>query len=485
MKHHTKLTWGTPVNPARRKFLARAGSATMGSALMATGQLPLAARALAAGNYSNLSDYKTLVCVFLDGGNDNHNAFAPYQLADYNRYAAIRQGLAIPRNELLAGVGNEVGFHPGLSGLRTLFNEHKLALVRNVGNLFEAMVPGDLFNYYETGSATVAIPPDLFSHSHQTALIQLNFVPTPGSNPAGWGGLITDRLAAANVNPDLPSSFTISGTNLWQTGITTQPFSLQGGQAIPSFETFDGTQWPYWEPARSTAWANIIAQPHAHPLEAQAAHTLTGTKERSDLLRNALANAPSLNTPYDSDNWFAEELRSIAKLIAIRESVGMRRQIFYVQLGGFDTHANHLNWHAEQLARLNGGLYSFQRTLEEIGVTDTVTTFTFSEFGRTLTINGDGTDHAWAGDHIVMGGAVDGGKSHGTPITYSDVNTGEHWGETLFGDTDVGSGRFIPESSIDQYGATLARWMGITPADLSVIFPNLGNFSLQDLGFML
>lgn len=469
---------------SRRRFLRRLAAGTAGSAVGFVGQLPLMSRALAAETYSGISDYRSLVCVYLSGGMDTHNAFVPYATARYADYAALRQGLAIPRASLLPGTGNTVGFHPALAPLRTLFNENKLAIVPNLGNLFEPMTPQDLFSYYETGTSTVAIPHELYSHSHQTDLIQLNFIRQPGASAAGWGGAMADRLLASSVNQTFPLAYTLAGSNYWQTGRNTRPFSVQAGQGIPQFDDFNGDSWPPWEPGRSASWAEILGRTYAHPLEAQAAAALLGTKQRSDLLRAALAAAPEIMTPFNPDNWLDNQLRSVAKLISIREQVGTRRQLFFVEIGGWDTHSDHLNQHGGQLAELASALFNFQRTLQELDVENSVTTFTFSEFNRTLTINGDGTDHAWAGDQIVMGGAVDGGKVHGTPIAYTAGGIGEHWGDTLFGPNDTGAGRFVPTYSMDQYGATLARWMGIKGTDFDAIFPNLVNFTQKDLGFM-
>lgn len=469
---------------SRRRFLRQLAAGTASSALGFAAQLPLMSRALAAENYSGINDYRSLVCVYLGGGIDTHNAFVPYPVGAYGEYAALRQGLAIPRASLLPGTGGAIGFHPALAPLRTLFNEGSLGLVTNLGNLFEPMTPQHLFDYYETGTSAVAIPHELYSHSHQTDLIQLNRIREPGAAAAGWGGAMADRLIAANVNPSFPLSYTLAGTNYWQTGLATRAFSVQAGQDIATFEDFNSDSWPPWEPGRSATWNEILSRSYTHPLEAQAAGALLGTRQRSDLLRTALAAAPDLATPYNPDNWLDNQLRSVARLISIRQQVGMRRQLFFVELGNWDTHGNHLQQHGQQLAELAGGLFNFQRTLRELGVENSVTTFTFSEFNRTLTINGDGTDHAWAGDQIVMGGSVDGGRVHGTPIVYSAAGTGEHWGDTLFGPADTGAGRFVPRYSMDQYGATLARWMGIKGTDIAAIFPNLPNFTQQDLGFM-
>ena len=468
--------------PGRRSFLRQLGATTAWSALTMTGQMPLMARALAAENYSGIDDYRSLVCVFLSGGIDTHNAFVPY--ANYDNYASLRQALAISRNQLLPDSSGALGFHPSLAPLRTLYNEGKLAIAANLGNLFEPLTASEVFDYFGEDVSPKSIPRELFSHSHQSDLVQINAARRPGSEAPGWGGLMADRLIEASTDLSFPLSYTVAGNNLWQTGQTSRPFSVRPGRDIPVFEHFDDDTWPRWEPARSAAWTQILERSYTHPLEAQVAKAMLGTKQRSDLLRSELEAAPPFNTPFNEDNRLENQLRSVAKLISIRQRVGLRRQLFFVELGNWDTHSNHLERHGEQLTDLANGLFSFQRTIDELGLSDSVTTFTISEFNRTLTINGDGTDHAWAGEQLVMGGAVDGGKVHGQPIDYQSTGIGQHWGDTLFGAKDVGSGRFIPEYSMDQYGATLAKWMGIKGTDLATIFPNLKNFAQKDLGFM-
>ena len=321
-------------NPARRQFLRQIGTALASPAMFSLGSMGLASRVLAASDYSNLNDYKSLVCVYLEGGNDSHSAFAPYDNASYNEYAAIRQGLAIDRSELLPGTGNVVGFHPALPGLRTLFNEQRLAVAANIGNLFEPMTRDDLFDFYSSGTSNIAIPHELFSHEHQTSLIQLNRIATPGTNPSGWGGAMADLLGAANSNQNFPFVYSLAGQNAWQVGDTTQAFSLQAGQDIPRFETFGGDSWPPWEAARTLAWQDIVGENYTHPLQAQIATQTSETADRSALLRSALAAAPELTTPYDTENWLAVQLRSAAELIAIREQIGTRRQFFFVEIGG-------------------------------------------------------------------------------------------------------------------------------------------------------
>jgi len=483
------------INHKRREFLGKLGWTAgalgawtvqdrfklMGSALAA----PLAGGDLRSG-------YKSLVCVYLAGGADSWNMMAPTDLAGHNRYAAVRQSLAIPRTSLLP-VSNPVGlgFHPAMPSLRRLYNEGRLAVAANIGNLLEPLSRDQVIAEMEGGNAGAAIPPGLFSHSHQTETWLTALPSLPGVGREGWGGRMASVINAAAGSSFGTPSFTLSESNFWQASNDVQAYGLRpqfdsnGYLVVDDFRHFDGASWPAWARARADAWARIRALAYGHPLEAHAAGVFTNTKASTDRLRNTLGGVARITTPYDENNPLAARLRGAAQLIAAREMLGMSRQLIFVSLGGWDTHSDHLETQGRLFAALDHALDSFYRTTVELGVADSVTTFTGSEFGRTFTSNGDGTDHAWAADAFVMGGAVNGGRVHGEPIQYSGVPTGQHWGEKLYGPADVGSGRFIPKYSVDQYGATLAQWMGFSDADVSLIFPNLRNFTQKNLGFML
>lgn len=473
-------------NINRRDFLRKLGVSTAAlGAWSLSDNLRLMGNALAAPVGDLVSGYRSLVCVFLYGGSDTWNMMVPTGLTAYNKYAAVRQDQSIARGTLLPVNGTAgFGFHPAMPGMQRLYNEGKLAIIANTGNLFEPLTRDQVFTEMGGGNPGVAIPPELFSHSHQTETWQTVYPSQPGTAHDGWGG----RMADAFIAGDSPS-FTLSGNNFWQAAQTALPYGMRpyfdenGRLVIDDFRLFDGASWPDWALNRASAWQRILALPRSHPLEAHAAAGFTNAKNRADQLRGLLGNV-NITTPYPT-NSLAAELRAAAQLIAAREALGMPRQIIFVSLGGWDTHSNHLQDHGNLVGALSEALESFYRTTVELGVADTVTTFTATEFGRTFTSNGNGLDHAWAVDLMVMGGSVDGGKIHGDPIPYSDVPTGDHWGEKLFGPADVGSGRFIPKYSTDQYGATLARWMGFDDAQLLNLFPNLGNFTQKNLGFML
>ncbi|MCH9669978.1 MAG: DUF1501 domain-containing protein [Gammaproteobacteria bacterium] len=469
---------------SRRRFLRQLAVLAGGSTLLSTQtQLGLVNSALAA-DYSNLSDHKSLVCIFLFGGNDSLNNVVPYTASEYQKYATVRQNMAIDRSQLLPINNDQQGFHPSLADVRTLYNEGKVAIVPNVGTLFEPTTRDDYIDNLEGNNFTAQLPPNLFSHSHQQETWQTNQPSEPGSAYGGWGGLLLDRFIAANTDPAIPATFSTAGQNFWPTGDMVRSFVLRGGRGIGTFEHFDDSNWPPQETSRSQAWRAILDMPRSDLLLDQYAQTLRGTRYRSELLRDALEQAPDPQTPYDSNNPLAEQLRTIAKMISIRDTLGLKRQIFFASTGGYDTHANQQGQQPGLLSRLNHAMFSFQRTLEELNLAQTVTTFTASEFGRTMTSNGDGTDHAWAADYLVMGGQVNGGQIHGDPIAYTAQAQGQHWGQPLFGPNDVGSGRFVPKYATDQYGATLAKWLGLDAADANAVFPNLNKFPLKDLGFM-
>ncbi len=481
----------TKINLKRRSFLHNMATVAGSSALLSSyGGLQLIQSAAAVPeDYVGLNDYKSLVCVFLPGGNDAFNTFIPNTSAEYQRYASVRQNMAVDRGDLQTIADGSYGFHPALPGLRDLYDSNRLAVIRNVGNLFQPITRDEYFNYSDN-NGSLNVPPDLFAHDHQQETWQTSLAPEVGTVHPGWGGRMTDLLSSANTSPDVPPAITVAGNNPWQASEIegSRAFSLEARApiALDRFQHFSG-QTNYHDPqrpGRSVAWEDILNLPRTDPLQAHAAAAFLGTRRRTNLLRDALEQAPEITTPYPNRNGLATQLRAVAEMIAIREELGLRRQTFYVRLGGFDTHGDQIGTHARLLGVLNGALSSFQQTIADMGIEDSVTTFTASEFGRTLTSNGTGTDHAWASDYMVMGGAVAGGQVHGDQIEYSDVVEGNHRGENLFGPQDVGSGRFIPAYSTDQYGATLANWMGVTGSDMNAIFPNLDQFAVHDLGFM-
>ncbi len=455
----------------RRAFLKKLAFGIGSSSLLATQtKMQLIQSAIAASSdYGNLNDHKSLVCVYLFGGNDAFNMMVPYELSAYNKYKAARTGLALPRNTLHPLKGNQQAFHASMPDLKALYNSDKLAVITNLGALIEPTTRAAFQN------ETANLPKELFSHNHQQEFWQTGTTAKSSTHPPGWGGRMMDLLISANDNPSEPAMFSVAGNSIWQRGNKPLDFVLNPYNGVAQIDKFKNENWPEWRQSRVAAWNKILKLNNSSLLNQHMTNTYINTQERINSLISKIAQAQTITTPYPSENGLAQQLKMAAKMISIRQSLGMKRQIFFVALGGWDTHGNQLTDHARNLKLLNDALDSFYKTTVELGVADTVTTFTASEFGRSYSINGDGTDHAWAGHNLIMGGAVQGGQIHGDPIDL-----------TINGPDDVeDTGRFIPKYGVDQYGATLAKWMGMTDSDLNDIFPNLHNFNTNDLGFMI
>ncbi len=454
----------------RRAFLKKIALGIGASSLLATqGKLQLIQSAMAASSsYSHLNDHKSLVCIFLFGGNDAFNMLIPYEQKAYNQYKRDRTSLALERESLHALKDNQYAFHPSMPDLKTLYNNNNLAVSASLGALIEPVTRNDYQNKVQQ------LPEHLFSHSHQELFWATGATTKSGVQPPGWGGRMMDMLISANADPSQPALFSLSGNKPWQRGLEPLNFVLNPTLGVEEMKAFKENSWPRWQNSRIEAW-NKILQPSHHTslLEQYSAQTYINTEERIRPLIEALATTQEFTTSFPS-NYFAYRLKMTAKMISIRESLGMKRQIFFIGIGGWDTHSNQLNLHSNKLKELNDALHSFYQTTVELGVENSVTTFTTSEFGRSYTANDDGTDHAWASHHLVMGGDVKGGQIHGDMLDLS-----------LNGPDDArSSGRFIPKYGVDQYGATFAKWMGMTDSDMNEIFPNLKNFDTNDLGFM-
>lgn len=460
---------------ARRQFLKKIAATSIGSTVTSMGAMNESLAQLSP------NDYKSLVCIFLFGGNDQWNTLIPTTNQRYDRYAEIRADLALPQSSLLQL--DDYSLHPSLQNTRNLYGLGKLAFVRNIGNLVTPTTQADYF------AQSVTVPKDLFSHNHQQELWQTNQAPVSGKSFAGWGGRMADIFSQQNDSETLSPSFTLFGNNYWQAGtneFTQQPFDISPG-GVGIFNHLNYDSWPQQEMMRSESWESILQLPRENLLEAQVATMLLSTRTRLGAIRKTLDGVGEFSAVFEQNNTLAMQLRMVAKLIATREQLGLKRQIFMVGLGGFDTHGAQLVTHRNKLSELDGALSSFYEATRELGVSQSVLTFTASEFGRTLTVNGDGTDHAWSSDYIVMGDAVLGGRTYGNEVALFQDNeliTRTETGENIYGPNDVGSGRFIPEYSVEQYGATVARWMGLNDEQLDNVFPGLKNFSIRDLGFM-
>ncbi len=446
----------------RRAFLRSCVAAALGSSVLYTaGVAGNAARAAA------FDDYKALVCVYLAGGADSFNMIVPTESAGYADYAASRGGLAPRRDDLkpLRGVG--YGVHPDAAKIADLYNANRLSVVANCGNLVRPL------SAEEYRSGNVALPPQLFSHSDQQRL-WMSGDPTGGSLD-GWAGRIADHLVARQLPADPAINFNFGGINLLQSGSSVSQYSLtrQG----KGYVTLHGAKPGSGGQRSIDAYRALARQARsaANPLVREYARIQLRAMEAVTSIQAALDDVPQLATEFtiSDEQKFGRDLEVVAQMIAARQGLGARRQIFFIRLGGWDTHANQASDHPRLLQTLATGLDEFNRELDELGVSSQVTTFTATEFGRTLSANGDGTDHGWGGHHLVMGAAVDGGRIVGQMPDWK-----------LGGADDAGKGRVIPSTSNDQYSATLARWFGVSEQSLGTIFPNLRNFSDTDLGFM-
>jgi uncharacterized protein (DUF1501 family) len=426
---------------------------------------------IASANAQQTSDYKALVCVFMFGGNDGNNTVVPIDTAGYGQYAAVRpttSGINIAQGALLpiqpVNLSTPFGMHPALGQLQTLFNQGKLAVLANVGTLVQHTTKAD----YAAGLR----PLSLFSHSDQQAQWQSSISTTVSGT--GWGGRIADKTASFNAASGFPVVMSLDGTVLFTTGQATSPLAIPvtGSFALSGYATSNSAN-----NARIAAVQQLLALDSYNALVNGANDIGSQALNLSSAVNPILTSANSTVAPLFANlkTSTANQLFQVAKMIEARAATLARRQIFFVQLGSFDTHGDQVNRQQALFAELAPALKAFYDATAALGVAGQVTTFTLSDFGRTFQpSSGGGTDHAWGSHHFIIGDAVHGGAFYGQ---YPELGLG--------GASDVGTrGTWLPTTSVDQYGATLAKWFGVAPADLSAVFPNLGKFATSDLGFI-
>jgi uncharacterized protein (DUF1501 family) len=412
------------------------------------------------------TDYKALVCIFLFGGNDANNLIVPID-TNYANYASIRANLAIPQASLLplqVGSAANFGLHPNLPELQGLFNNQKVvAVLNNVGTLVQPTTK----QQYQSHSG---LPENLFSHSDQQN--QWQTTQLSGLQNAGWAGKVADKIQPTfNSTATFPPIISLAGNTIFGTGVTSRPFTMNPG-STPGLTGIDSSAAGQ---AKFLGVQQLLTFDTGISL-VQASSAVTGQAiQQGTTLANALKSLAPLQTVFPTGNSLASQLKQVAQVIAVRSALGIGRQIFFCSQGGFDTHSDQLDTQVGLYGQLSAAMAAFYSATQELSVANQVTTFTLSEFSRTFQPGSNGgTDHAWGGHQVMMGGAVQGNALYGTFPTLA-----------LGGPDDVGNnGRWVPTTSVDQYAATLASWFGVSNTDLPAIFPNLVNFQTANLGFM-
>ena len=459
-------------NASRRAFLQRASALSL-AGVAAPWALNLAAMAEAAA--ATATDYKALVCVFLYGGNDYGNTLIPYDSARYALYQGMRPTLAYANSALTptlltpttsAGAlpaGMQYAMAPELAALLPIWNAGRLGVMLNVGTLVQ---PTSKVQYT---AKSVPLPPKLFSHNDQQSVWQSS---SPEGATSGWGGRMGDLFEAGNGNATF-TCVNVSNNAVYLSGKTAVQYQVSSSGPVP----LNGVKNPlFGSAACSTALRNLVTAPSTHLFESEYARVMSRSLTAGDALTTALAGGPAITTVFPTGNGLADQLKLVARMISTAPApeVGAKRQVYFVALGGFDTHDGLAAVHPGLLTSVAAAMSAFYNATVELGVADKVTTFTASDFGRTLTAN-DGSDHGWGSMHFMLGGAVNGGRFYGTPPVVANN-----------GPDDVGQGRLLPSTSVDQYAATLGKWFGISDSDLLTVLPNLVNLnaSRRNLGFV-
>lgn len=441
----------------RRQFIGQASCAAVGTtALYSTLTSLLVANRLSAQTLPPASSHKALVCLFLQGGNDSHNMLAPREDDEHARYSTARGEMGIAKEALLPIVdsasGRAFGLHPNAIEIQNLYNAGDLAFVSNTGSLVEPTTLAD----YKNGS--VKLPLGLFSHADQSMHWQTS---TPDKRDSiGWLGRVADVLDAANTDPKVSMNISLAGTNILQTGNSVIPYAVTNNGAI-DLQFYGNENHTYFKGAVD----NLLAQEYENLLQSTYSKLNRDAIDLGIVFNQAIEQGSPISTEFP-DTRLSGELAMVARSIAAQGPLNQQRQTFMVNSGGWDTHDNHIEDHADLMLEMSQAIGAFWSAISELGLQDQVTLFTASDFGRTLTSNGDGTDHGWGGNHLVLGGGLNGGRLYGDyPEDLSLDNS-----------LDTGRGRFVPTLSVDQYFAELALWFGAQGSDLPLMLPNLDRF---------
>ena len=455
---------------SRRAFLQRASALSLAGAA-APWALNLAAIGEAAA--ATATDYKALVCVFLYGGNDYGNTLIPYDSARYAAYQGMRPTLAYANSALTPSLltpttsagalpaGMQYALAPELAALLPIWSAGRMGVMLNVGTLVQPTSKAQYTN------KSVPLPPKLFSHNDQQSVWQSS---SPEGATSGWGGRMGDLFEAGNGNATF-TCVNVSGNAVYLSGHSAVQYQVSTSGPV----ALTGVKSPlFGSSACSTALKNLVTAPSAHLFENEYTRVMSRSLTAGDQLSAALAGGPAITTVFPTGNGLADQLKLVARMISTASEVGAKRQVFFVAMGGFDTHDGLGAVHPGLLTSVAGAMSAFYNATVELGVASQVTTFTASDFGRTLTAN-DGSDHGWGSMHFMLGGAVNGGRFYGTPPAVAND-----------GPDDVGQGRLLPSTSVDQYAATLGKWFGISDSELLTVLPSLVNWNVsqRNLGFV-
>ena len=473
-------------NISRREFLIQSNCAAVGTASLLSSLLSLKLTA-GATSASNFSDYKALVCLFLNGGNDSFNMLVPREVSAYEEYKNVRggtyladgvsydannldnlmngaTGLAHQKDHLLpissAGQNySEFGIHPDLPFLKSLYDQGDLAFVSNVGSLIQ---PTSLTDY---NNGSKALPEGLFSHPDHQIHWQTLVPQVRGSNPKGWAGRMSEVMDHANNQANISMNISLSGTNVLQTGLSTVPY-ITDTSGIVQLNGYNE------DPTLKLSVDNILSHHYHNIYSKTLAQSNKKSIETSIFFKQALDNLadpfdPSLLTDYSKT---AANFEMISKILEARGALGMNRQTFFVELGGWDHHNAVINPQSNLFYQINEAIQMFWSKIVSLGLENNVVLYTASDFGRTLTSNGSGSDHAWGGNHFIISGSANGGRIYGD---YPILSTG--------GPNDLGRGRILPTTSVDAYMAELAGWFGVPQSEITTVIPNIGNFNFGNV----
>ena len=453
----------------RREFLRHSSAA---AATTAFAHYPGMAFSQGMGVSAPFGDYKALVCLFMFGGNDSYNMLVPRSTPEYNAYAASRQNLALQQTNLLpinplTPDGAQYGLHPSMTGMQTLFEQGRAAFIANMGPLVEPTTKDQYFNQ------SVLLPPQLFSHNDQQD--QWHSLKGATVSNTGWAGRIADLIRTNVANQQLATNVSLFGSSLFQSADETIAYVMGNNGPVP-FTGFSSSGDPndlFFQ--QRLAFERVLNAEYDTIYERGYADVQRRAVETIDLVQGALDDPGRQQvTTVFPQSQLGNQLRTVAEMIAARDTLQMERQIFFVATGGFDTHDDQVLLQPGLLGGISDAVAAFYDATIELGVSNAVTTFSMSDFGRTLTSNGDGSDHGWGGHSFVVGDAVAGQDIYGI---FPDLSLGSF--------DDVGGGRMIPTTSADQYAATLSRWFGVDESDMLSVAPNIGNFIQQDLGLFI